>query len=93
MCEVYFTTRNCGFKHTIIRRSGQSRNNCKCAKLIMGNKGIYSTVDAGYKNTSYKNMPVIRTLTRFTESFVFYSIDSLPVIRTLYWKTVAIYPI
>ena len=41
----------------------------------MGNKGIYSTVDAGYKNTSYKNMPVIRTLTRFTESFVFYSIE------------------
>ena len=56
--------------------------------------------------TSYKNMPVIRTLARFTESFVFYSIEffadirtfhvgykNMPDIRTLYWKTVAIYHI
>ena len=29
---------------------------------------VQITVDAIYKNTGYKNMPVIRTLTRFTES-------------------------
>ena len=51
-------------------------------------------------------MPVIRTLARFIESFVFYSIDFFPDIRTfhagyrdmpdiriLYWKTVALYHI
>ena len=43
-----------------------------------------STVDAGYKNTGYKNMPVIRTITRFTESFVSYSIEFLPDIRTFH---------
>ena len=29
-------------------------------------------------------MPVIRTLARFTESFVFYSIDFFPDIRTIH---------
>ena len=55
---------------------------------------------AGYKNTDYKNMLVIRTLPRFTESFVFYPIEfvpdirtfhagykNIPNIRTLYWVT------
>ena len=56
---------------------------------------IYDTADA-----------VIRTLARFTESFVFYFIEffpdirtfhvdykNMPDIRTSYWKTVAIYQI
>ena len=64
------------------------------------------TVDAGYKNTGYKDMPVIRILAQFTESFVFCNIDflpdirtfhagykNIPDIRTLYWKTVALNPI
>ena len=36
--------------------------------------------------------PVIRTLSRFTESFVFYPIE-LPDIKTLYWKTVPYIPV
>ena len=60
------------------------------------------TVDAGYKNTGYKNMPVIRTINQFTESFVMYFIEifrdirtfyagnkNMPDIRTSSWKTVA----
>ena len=56
---------------------------------------LVNTVDAGYK-----------TLARFTESFVFYSIEffpdirtflagykNIPDIRTSYWKTVTIYHI
>ena len=64
-------------------------------------------MDAGYKNTGYQNMPVIRTLAQLTDSFVlYYSIEFFPDIRTfhagykdildirtLYWKTVAVYPI
>ena len=73
----------------------------ECVRLI----SVRIIVDAGYKNTGYKNMPVIRTLTRFTESFVYYSIEflsdirtfhagykNMPDIRTFYWKTVGIYP-
>ena len=37
--------------------------------------------------------PVIRTLPRFTESFVFYPIELVPDIRTLYWKTVMYTPV
>ena len=56
------------------------------------------TVDAGYKNIGYKNMldirrPVIRTLPRFTESFVFYPIESVTDIRTLYWQMVTYIPV
>ena len=51
-------------------------------------------------------MPVIRTLPRLTESCVFYPIEfvpdirtfyagykNMPVIRTLYWKTVTYIPV
>ena len=52
--------------------------------LITKVKTLRYTVDAGYKKTSYKNMPVIGTLPRFTESFVFYPIEFMPDIRTFH---------
>ena len=64
----------------------------KTKRSFQSGNHFVDTVDAGYKNTGYKNMPVIRTLSRFTESFVFYSIDffsgykNMPdiLVRTLY---------
>ena len=38
------------------------------------------TVDAGYKNTGYKNIPVIRTIV--CDPFLSFPIEKVPVIRT-----------
>ena len=61
--------------------------------MIHNTHFIRYTVYAEYENTDYKNMPVIRTLSRFTESFVFYDIEFVPDIRPLYWKTVTYIPV
>ena len=57
-----------------------------------------NTVDGGYKNAGYKNMTVIITLHRFTESFVFYptefvtDIKSVSIRRTLLHINIWKYP-
>ena len=41
-----------------------------------------NTVDAGYKNTGYKNISDMRTSFWETDSFLYVYIESIPVIRT-----------
>ena len=44
------------------------------------------TVDAGYRNTGYKNIPGIRTISLGTESSLYNSIKKIPDIRTCFFE-------